>query len=165
LDFKSCLKTTVLKNQSFFQYFVKENKQKTTQMERHIFTLLSMLLLNFFLCCIATKTVPEDQIHLLNPNEEAMPVYQPPKFKQLSNFLIYPTPARFKHDIIPYLSTENVVKVYNHFRKFHPQLDLKKWLREGFITNSVVDITDSFENNFISIYISSIFVSSYFIFP
>jgi len=112
------------------------------QRAQPIFISLCLLVLNIFLCT-ATKNFVENQIPLLNASQKVMASSQS-NFKPLSDLLIYPTPASFKHHILPYLPSENVMKLYNHFRSFHPKVDLEKWL-EGFITNPVIDFTDSFE--------------------
>jgi len=109
-----------------------------------IFISLCLLVLNILLC-EATKMFT-NQIQILNLNQNRSEVMNSDKiyFKQLSNLLIYPTPATFKYCILPYLSSENVIKMYEHFRNFYPKLNLEKWF-EGFITNPVIDFTDSFE--------------------
>jgi len=106
-----------------------------------IFISLCLLSLNILLCT-ATKNI---RIQVLNSNQYGSAAASGrSNFNQLSYLLIYPTPASFKHHILPYLPSENVIKIYNHFRRFHPKVDLEKWL-EGFMANSVVDFTDSFE--------------------
>jgi len=109
-----------------------------------IFIPLYLLVLNI-LFCTGTKTI---QIQVINPNQygsEVMASSQPElKKKQISYLLISPTPASFKYHILPYLPSENVIKIYDHFRKSYLKLDLEKWL-EGFIINPVVDFTDSFK--------------------
>jgi len=117
-------------------------------MKRTLLCLIPLCLLNLnILLCMATKNIPDNQIQLLHSNQygsQVMTSEQSKLKKQLSNLLISPTPGSFKHEILPYLPSENVIKLYDHFRSFHPQLNLEKWL-EGFITNPVVDFTDSFE--------------------
>jgi len=132
---------------------VKESQRKTqahsTAMERtlSLFIPLCLLVLNI-LFCTGTKTMLlENRMRLLNPNQhgsEVMASGQPELKKQLSYLLISPTLDSFKHHILPYLPSENVIKMYDYFRSFHPQLNLEKWL-EGFVTNPVVDFTESFE--------------------
>jgi len=61
--------------------------------------------------------------------------------KLTGDLLIYPTPATFKHVILPFLSSENVIRTFYFFKNLHPALKLSKWL-EYFESNRVLNIAE-----------------------
>jgi hypothetical protein len=98
-----------------------------------------VLILNILNSKAAHNTKSETQIQLLTAatNKESGQIYQHMP-KQINNFLIYPTPTSFKYMILPFLSSAHILKLYNHFKKSYPELDLSKWL-EYFDSNIVLD--------------------------
>jgi len=103
-----------------------------------IFIQLFVLIMNI-LNSNATETKYEIQIQLLTPTEEKLKnEIQLMLPKQINDFLIYPNPATFKYTILPLLSSTNIIRIYDHFKIFYPQLDLGKWL-ENFDSNIVFD--------------------------
>jgi len=61
---------------------------------------------------------------------------------QVNSLLIYPTPIAFKYQILPFLSPEHIIKIYDYLKTSYPQLNLSKWL-ECFNTNMVLDLKES----------------------
>jgi len=66
-----------------------------------------------------------------------------PSFK-LFDFLIYPSNGTFKNTILPFISSsENLLKIYFHFQKLHPNVNLEKFLPYSTIKKTVLDVQDS----------------------
>jgi len=96
-----------------------------------IFISLSVLISN-----ILISTATENQIEM-----QDLKTIKADQGFQLNYLLIYPTPASFKYIILPFLSSELILKTYFHFKNFLPNLDLGKWL-EFFPSNIVLNLTD-----------------------
>ena len=66
-----------------------------------------------------------------------------PSFK-LYDFLIYPSNGTFKTSILPFISSsENLLKIYFHFQKLNPNVNLDKFLPYSTIKKTVLDLQDS----------------------
>jgi len=61
---------------------------------------------------------------------------------QINSLLVYPTPISFKYQILPFLCSEHIIKIYDYLKTSYPQLNLSKWL-ECFNTNMVLDLKES----------------------
>jgi len=47
---------------------------------------------------------------------------------KLNNLLIYISSDKFKYNILPFLSSQNFIKIYLHFQKLDPELNFEKFL-------------------------------------
>jgi len=117
----------------------------------------------FVLCLIFTISFSTDYLHeSLIQNENVTIVSDPDatSFK-LSDFLIYPSNANFKNCILPFISSsENLLKIYFHFQKLDPKVNLEKFLPYSrlevtvFVRLQRSYIAYIFENQFNPIFIS-----------
>jgi len=98
------------------------------------FTTLFVLILNILNSRASTESlIPTDK--LLSSKFQSIST-------QINNLLVYPTPIAFKYQILPFLSPEQIIKLYDYFKPLYPQQDLSKWL-ECFNTNVVLDLKES----------------------
>jgi len=109
------------------------------------------LILLFTISFSSTRTY-EIQTRLLE-NESVPPVSQL-NFND-SRFLIYPSSDNFKNYILPFLSSEKLLKIYFHFLNLYPNVSIKKFLPGSTLTVTVHDFPNScsgyiFENEFSS---------------
>jgi len=65
------------------------------------------------------------------------------KFK-FHNLLIFLSSDKFKYCILPYLSSQNFIKIYLHFQNFIPEFNFQKFLPPSrfYTTNIVLDIQE-----------------------
>jgi len=111
---------------------------------------LSILILIVLICKIFSSTRVElKDLKLTNALK-----FQP-KLK-LNNFLIFPSNDKFKYEILPFLSSKHLVKIYLYFRNLYPELNFENFLPHSrfYTTNIVLDAKEpiylqEFENQFI----------------
>jgi len=103
------------------------------------FTTLFVMILNILNSRASTESfeqmplIPTDK--LLKSESQSIPT-------QVKSLLIYPTPIAFKYEILPFLSSEHIIKIYDYLKTSYPHLNLSKWL-ECFNTNMVLDLKES----------------------
>jgi len=103
------------------------------------FATLFVMILNILNSRASTASVT--QIHQI-PNDRTLKSKSQSMSTQINSLLIYPTPIAFKYQILPFLSPEHIIKIYDYLKTSYPQLNLSKWL-ECFNTNVVLDLKES----------------------
>jgi len=111
---------------------------------------LSILILIVLICKIFSST----RIEMKDLKPTNVLKFQPkPK---LNNFLIFPSNDKFKYEILPFLSSKHLIKIYLYFRNLYPELNFENFLPHSrfYTTNIVLDAKEpiylqEFENQFI----------------
>jgi len=106
------------------------------------FVTLFVLVLNILNSKASSKNIKRIQILALSPTDNTLKSKSQPMSTKINNLLIYPTPIAFKYQILPFLSSEHIIKIYEYLKSLYPQLDLSKWL-ESFNTNVVLTLEES----------------------
>jgi len=63
---------------------------------------------------------------------------------RLNDFLIYLSNDKFKNIILPYLSSEHLLKIYFHFRNLYPNVSIEKFLPDATKKRTVLDLQKSY---------------------
>jgi len=82
---------------------------------------------------------------------EIVPITPQQNPVKLNDYLIYPSSDKFRNDILPFLSSEILLKIYVHFRNLDPTVSIEKFLPDSRfrIETTVLD----FQNSYYSAYI------------
>jgi len=75
---------------------------------------------------------------------ELVPLVSQPTSLKLYGFFIYPSNDQFKHYILPFLSSEILLKIYYHFRNLYPNVSIQKFLPHSTVTRSVLNFEHSY---------------------
>ena len=72
-------------------------------------------------------------------------IAQPTPIK-LYGYFIYPSNDKFKNDILPFLSSEILLKIYFHFQNLYPNLSIEKFLPDSRfrLKTTVLDLEKSY---------------------
>jgi hypothetical protein len=86
-------------------------------------------------------------------NNEIIPFAFQPNFLKLYDFLIYPSNDGFKNYILPFLSSEKLLKFFLYFQNLDPNIRIQKFLPYSTVTTTAIDFQNSyiayiFENEF-----------------
>jgi len=77
-------------------------------------------------------------------------IHQPNPVK-LNDYFIYPSNDKFKNDILPFLSSEILLKIYFHFRNLYPNVRIENFLPDSRfrIETTVLDFQKSYYSAYI----------------
>jgi hypothetical protein len=111
-------------------------------MSATLLTYIPLLLL--FMISFSSKS---QKHHIQTPfseNEIVQFIPQPNPVK-LNDCLIYPSNDKFKHCILPFLSSEKLLKIYFHFRNLYPNVSIEKFLPDSRfrLETAVIDLQNS----------------------
>ena len=64
---------------------------------------------------------------------------------KLNNFLIYLSNDKFKYEILPFLSSKELIQIYLYFRNLYPALNFENFLPPSrfYTTNIVLDVKET----------------------
>ena len=93
----------------------------------------------------------KSQLHDINIHtpileNQNLPFISQPNPVKLYDYFIYPSNDKFKNDILPFLSSEILLKIYFHFQTLYPSVSIEKFLPDSRfrVTTTVLDFQKSY---------------------
>jgi len=107
-------------------------------------------LLLLFTISFSSKFYPQEIKKPFLENEIVPFIPQPTSIK-LNDFFIYPSNDKFKKNILPFLSSEILLKIYFYFRNFYPNVNIENFLPDSRFRAETIVL--DFQNSRYSAYI------------
>ena len=100
----------------------------------------SIIAINFFFTLIWMAL-------FINSSEDLRQNIKP----RLNDYLIFPSNDKFKYEILPFLSSKDLIKIYHHFRNLNPALTFENFLppSQFYTTNVIVLDSQKFDSPYI----------------